>query len=1310
MKYAMVIKNSAHNQANNKLAKMVILSFLLFVTSVTSAFAWPSSSQWIPVPKGGTAIQDPQGDAQGARNIVPDDNITPAAYIYNDGINIYFRFRLDDDPTGSGGQGLLQSFGWGFEIDTDQNADDYEWLMILDGISSPEVIRLMENTVKSQLGDPSDTAEDVISPYPLSGNYRITAAETCFDSGKNPGGVCNASNQYQDYFLDYKLPYSVFKAATGITDNTLVRFFVGSSSSANNLTENGADLVAGSDLYAMASDYVTPFGFLTPDLEFYDGGVRFVNDLNGAFDSYVAAPGDDIFIRIDDLDLSSDTNPGGTIVVTVTSPTGDSERVTLYATGVAGKYTGTLPTATTDSDGTLHILSGQTATVTYAEAIDASLNQNVTSGDNTDTIYFTSAGTDIAISKSVDFNNRTVGQPVSFTITATNNGPSNVSALTVNDLIPSALDYVSYTASQGTYDEVSGDWNITTNLAAGSSETLVINATVNPSATGTIINNVSWSSSTPTDGYSGNNSDDATVYVGGTDIKITKDVSDSVPVSGDTITFTLRAINLGPSNTNSVTVTDLLPAGLTFVSTTASQGSYNSTSGLWTVGTLNSGFGAQLIISATVSGANGQEITNNAALTNTSQPDINSANNTANTTVQIGYTDLSIDKVARKLTPPAGPSGKAIAANIGNDVEFTVTLTNNGPHTATNITVRDLVPTGMTLLSATPSAGSYNSGTGDWTLASLADDASATLVMQASVNSGTAGQVLVNEARIVAVDQPDQNPGDEIATATVAVNGTDLEVTKVVTSPNPATPSPGSNVTWTVTVVNNGPNPASSIVITDLLPDGVTYVSHTASTGTYDAGKQNSNYQWAIPTLTLLNQATLQIVTSVDAGTEGETIVNNAFLTSASVTDADESNNVGSAFIAVSGTDLRITKTATPQYPSIGDTVTYTLTAYNDGPNNAAGVVVNDQLPPEVSYVSHSGGSYNPTTGVWSVGTLNSGANSQLTIQTTVLSEDDLLLITNTAEISAPGVGDPDPSNNIATADINVGATDLSISKDVSNPTPAPGQSIDYTVTVKNLSGNDSTGVEIEDILPAGVTYDSHTVSQGAYAFGLWVVGDIENLSSAYNSATLTITATVDSPTAGIPIGSIITNTADLLNVDQVDTDSSNNSKSVDITLAATPIISLQKTLQTVFDPVHGFTNPFNIPGAVVEYTIRAQSTGSAATTSGTVMLSDPIPANTTMYVGPAGGSTSPVTFTDGSGLSPAQTDSGLTYSFIDLEDLNDNLQFYDGTTWDYQPTPDTEGYDSNVQQFRINFGGTIDGASGGNNPTFEITFRVRVK
>ena len=236
---------------NAKGLVFLILGLSLLVMFPGTAVAWPTTAQWIPVYKGGAVLQDPNGDASGSRNVV-SDSTHPAAYIFNDGTYLYFRLRLDNDPTGQGGQGLLQAFGWGVEFDTNMNPADYEWLIMLDGISQTEVIQLWQNTIQGALGSASDKPEILQATIPLSGNYQISAADTAF-------------NGDTDYFLDWRFPYVTFKGASGLSDYSPVRLFFGSSSSANNLSQSGADLVGGSDLYSGFSDVSTLLGTKTFD-------------------------------------------------------------------------------------------------------------------------------------------------------------------------------------------------------------------------------------------------------------------------------------------------------------------------------------------------------------------------------------------------------------------------------------------------------------------------------------------------------------------------------------------------------------------------------------------------------------------------------------------------------------------------------------------------------------------------------------------------------------------------------------------------------------------------------------------------------------------------------------------------------------------------------------------------------------------------------------------------------------------------------------------------------------------------------------
>jgi len=291
---------------------LLFLFILLFSPSIV--FAWPTTDQWNPIYRGGTILQDPSSDANGSRNVVSDATHA-AAFTSNDGTYMYFRLRLDDDPTGTGGQLLLQSFGWGFEVDINQDAGDYEWLVMVDGIGT-EGINLWQNTAQGTLGDPSDKAEVLYGTLSLAGNHQVNVAETSI-------------NGDQDYFLDFRFPYDTFKAATGVTDNTPIRFFAGSSSSTNTLTEKGADFAGPSDLYAGFSDFTTPYG-----TQITTGSVKFVADLAGNGDVTDIDAGDTVFIRVDDSDLNYDITTAQTVTVTVATANGDSETLTLTETGV----------------------------------------------------------------------------------------------------------------------------------------------------------------------------------------------------------------------------------------------------------------------------------------------------------------------------------------------------------------------------------------------------------------------------------------------------------------------------------------------------------------------------------------------------------------------------------------------------------------------------------------------------------------------------------------------------------------------------------------------------------------------------------------------------------------------------------------------------------------------------------------------------------------------------------------------------------------------------------------------------------------
>ncbi len=238
------------------------------------------------------------------------------------------------------------------------------------------------------------------------------------------------------------------------------------------------------------------------------------------------------------------------------------------------------------------------------------------------------------------------------------------------------------------------------------------------------------------------------------DLAVTKDVNNHTPSVGSSVTYTVMVTNSGPAAATNIVITDLLPSGVTYQSYTATQGTYNSGNGQWSVGNLADGASATLTITALVAGTG--TITNTAAITAVVQPDPDPADNSdsADIYVQSSPPDEA-DLIVVKDVDDHFPY-------VGDPVTFTIEVTNTGPSAASNVEVTDLLPSGVTYQSHSVSQGSYTSGTGLWSIGTLADGATATLTVVALVNApGT----INNTADITDLDQTDPDLEDNSDTA-----------------------------------------------------------------------------------------------------------------------------------------------------------------------------------------------------------------------------------------------------------------------------------------------------------------------------------------------------------------------------------------------------------------------------------------------------------------------------------------------------------------------------------------------------------------
>lgn len=524
--------------------------------------------------------------------------------------------------------------------------------------------------------------------------------------------------------------------------------------------------------------------------------------------------------------------------------------------------------------GTYNLRATVVTTLDYVVSGGAQTQTSPPTATNIITVVYTytPASTDLSLTKSVSIPNPSLNSNVTYFITLSNSDVEGDAAtgIKVEDVLPVGVTYVSHVASQGTYNNGSGIWDLGPYvLTSGASVTLDI--VVTASSTG-IINNIAQVNdvdqadpdSTPDNDVGGEDDQDnaiITVSAPDADLRLTKVVDNNTPDLGDAIQYTITINNDGPDVATNVDVTDLLPTGVTHTGNTPSQGTYNSGTGVWDVGNLSNGGFATLVIDADVTGTG--IIDNIAQVTATDQNDADSTPNNNvpaeddqdNAIITVPeVADLSLTKTVDNNTPVSGGT-----------ITYTVTVTNDGPDDADNVVVNDLISgVVITYQSHVASQGTYNSGTGDWSIGTLANGASVTLDITVLFNGGTH----TNGAEVTASDQndPDSTPNngllseDDQAEVLITDQNADLEIVKTVSN---SLPSNGDVISFTLIVTNNGPNTSNTIEITDILGAGLVYNSHTASSGTYNSGTGI----WSIPTLTNGASATLTITVTVDLGT-----------------------------------------------------------------------------------------------------------------------------------------------------------------------------------------------------------------------------------------------------------------------------------------------------------------------------------------------------------------------------------------------------------------------------------------------------------
>ncbi|MEO1573965.1 MAG: hypothetical protein AAFU65_03305 [Pseudomonadota bacterium] len=259
-------------------------------------------------------------------------------------------------------------------------------------------------------------------------------------------------------------------------------------------------------------------------------------------------------------------------------------------------------------------------------------------------------------------------------------------------------------------------------------------------------------------------------------------------------------------------------------------------------------------------------------------------------------------------------------------------------------------------------------------------------------------------------------------------------------------------------------------------------------------------------------------------------------------------------------------------------------------------------------------------------------------------------------------------------------------------------QDNDYRIVVTNQGPSDEENtVTVTDTLPPGLTF----VSGGGPGWTCAAAGQVvtctnsTNLPAGQSYPDLTITVLPDmSAVPGVTnVASVSSPTFD--NVGSNDSDSDPTT-----VLDLTPSLVVLKSALTLSDPFNGTVNPKAIPGAEVRYTIAVGNTGSGPVDGGTLVLTDALPENTSLYVDTGPGA--PITFTDGTPSSALAFDFATDVAFTNAPG--------GGGPFNYTPVPDGDGFDPAVTGIEIRPQGTFVGTNNAATPTnFSLNFRVRV-